>query len=296
LIALTLLLGALLAIGGECPVLLDKARQAYQARDFESAIAAFERARTVCPEPARLLLPLAQAQVMGLRLEAGLGTLAELLRAEPSHTDALKLKGDVLYLLGRETEAEQALQAALRIDPDHHGSRYALGRMYYQQSNLKDATETFEHLVRRDPKDYRAHDNLGLCYAAQQRDAEALRHFLEALDLVHEDHPEYDAVYANTAEFFLERNQFEKAFQLAAEAAQRNANSARNFYLTGKALVKLEKPELALKWLRQAAALDPTHRETRYWLAQVYRRQGQAEDARRELQAFEELAKKPRPR
>jgi len=44
---------------------------------------------------------------------------------------------------------------------------------------------------------------------------------------VQKDHPTYDWAHANLADFFLRRDQNEKAFQLAAEAAARNPASAR---------------------------------------------------------------------
>jgi len=284
---------ALLAESGECRAFLDSARKAYEARSYELAAADFARAADACAgsEP---LLPLAQAQLMARQLEPSLQTLERLLKLESRNADALKLKGDVLYLLGREPEAEQALQSARTIAPGHPPSTYALARIYYQQKRFPQAISLFRSLIERDPGNYRAHDNLALCYASLQQDADALRHFLKALDLVHKDHPEYDVVYANAAHFFLDRGQYEKAFQLAAEAAKRNPASPRNFFLAGKSLVKLEKHELSVRWFNEAVRLDPDYRDPRYWLAQVYRRSGRHQDAERELEKFRELAKAPR--
>jgi tetratricopeptide (TPR) repeat protein len=233
---------------------------------------------------------------MARRLEPALLTLERLLKAEPANTNALKLYGDVLYLLGRESEAEKALESALTIDPRHDPSRYSLGRIRYQQSRFDEAADLFRTLLQQDPEDYRSHDNLALCYAALRQDALAIRHFLRALEIVHEKYPKYDTVYANAANFFLERDQYEKAFQLAAEAAKRNPVSARNFFLTGKALVKLEKQELSVRWFKQAAELEPTYTEPHYWLAQVYRKLERTEEANSELQKFRELTKAPRAR
>jgi tetratricopeptide (TPR) repeat protein len=241
-----------------------------------------------------VLLSLAQAQLMARQLEPSLKTLERLTALEPKNVDALKLKGDVLYFLGREPEAEKSLASALEVDPKHVPSRYALARIHYQQSRFAEAADGFRKIIGQDPGYYRAHDNLALCYAALHQDSDALKHFLKALDLVHKAHPEYDTVYANAANFFLERQQYQKAFQLAAEAAKRNPSSARNFFLTGKALVKLEKDETSVRWFKQAALLDPVYTEPLYWLAQVYRRLGKTEDADRELQKFKELSKRPR--
>lgn len=296
LLVFALFLGALYGQSVECSSALEAGRRAYRDRQFESAAAHFDRARRGCADERPAMLPLAQAQLMARRFEDSLATLDALIAADGGGVDALKIRGDVLYLLGREPDAERSLRAALAIDPDHGPSQYALGRILYQQNRFPEATQLFQRLVARDPKDYRAHDNLALCYAGLGQDAEAVKHFLKALELVHKDHPEYDAVYANAANFFLGHNEFTKAFQLAAEAAKRNPQSARNFFLTGKALASLDKNELSVRWFRQAAELEPSYSEAFYWLARVYRKIGKTEEADAALERFRELSKDPKAR
>jgi tetratricopeptide (TPR) repeat protein len=272
---------------------VERAKRAYEARDYALAAAQFEEADTQCQQPHVTLLPLAQAQLLAQRPADSVRSLDSLLAIQPKNVDALKVRGDALYILGREKEAEQALKLAIQLDPGHAAAQYALGRIHYQQNRFPEAIELFERLLQRDAGNYRAHDNLALCYAAVHQDANALRHFLTALDLVHKSHPEYDTVYANAANFFLDRGEFGKAFQLGAEAAKRNPSAARNFFVTGKALVRLGKDELSVRWFNQATALDPAYKEPHYWLANVYRKLGRAEDAKRELELFRELSKAP---
>src|SRR5207249_1171437 len=125
--------------------------------------------------------------------------------------------------------------AALALDPRDQDALYAVGRLYSMQKRFPEAVEKLEAVTRLDPTHYKAWDNLGVCYDALNRDADALRAFFKALDLVQKSHPKYDWAHANLADFFLRRNENEKAFQLAAEAAARNPDSARNCFLTGKA-------------------------------------------------------------
>ena len=285
---------ALLAQSGECPSALEAGQRAYNARNYVLAVTEFERARTLCTDRSSVLLALGQAQMMAQRLEESIATFDTLLKSDSRNKDALKLRGDALYILGREPEAEKSLKAAIAVDPAHTVSRYALGRIYYQQNRFPEAIEMLRNVIEQDPGHFRAHDNLALCYAALRQDADALKHFLKALDLVHKQHPEYDTVYANAANFFLERNEFQKAFQLGVEAAKRNPRSARNFFLTGKALARLEKPELSIRWFREAASLDPAYSEPHYWLANVYRKLGKTEDANQALAKFRELSKAPK--
>jgi tetratricopeptide (TPR) repeat protein len=102
-------------------------------------------------------------------------------------------------------------------------------------------------------------------------------------------------VAANLADFFLRRNQNEKAFQLGAEAATRNSGSARNCFLTGKALVRLDNQDLSVRWLERTVEFDPQYADALYVLGQTYRKLGREVDATRAFERFKEAAKS-RPR
>ena len=293
---ITLFAAALLSQAGDCQVIVSRAQSAYEARRYGEAAADFERALQVCPKREPLLLAIGQAQLMQQRFADAVRTFDLLLASEPGNVIALKLKADALYLGGREPEAEKSLLAARAIEPSNETVLYALGRMYYQQARHAEAVKLFQAIVEKQPANYRAHDNLGLCYEALNQDDLALKHYFAALKLVFKDHPEYDWVYGNLANFYLKRDENEKAFQAGAEAAKRNPNSARNFFLTGKALQRLGKSPQSIRWLEEAVKLDPKYPEPRYLLSQAYRKEGRKADADRELQEFKVLSEGPRVR
>ena len=141
-----------------------------------------------------------------------------------------------------------------------------------------------------DPRAYKAWDNLGLASEALGDVAQAQQHYLKAIALVHKDHPRYDVVYANFADLLIKLGNYQRAFDLAAEAAQRNPDEPRNFFLTGKALVQLGRSDLSVRWFEQAIALDPDYPEPHYLLAQTYRALGRAADADRALKSFQAAA------
>jgi tetratricopeptide (TPR) repeat protein len=234
-----------------CADRVQQAQLAFDGGAWARAAQEFARALDLCPQRDQILISLGQTQ----------------------------------FLAGDEAAAEQTL---LQL-PANTAARYAIGRIYYQQARYTEAAKQFESVVQREPENYKAHDNLALCYDALQRDDDALRHFFRALDLVKDKHRDYDWTYANLAEFFLKRDQFEKAFQLGAEAAERNPRSARNFFLTGQALVKLARYENSLKWLRRAVELDPSHAEAHYQLGQALRKLGRSDEAAVHLERFREI-------
>lgn len=252
------LLGTVL-FGAECRLLLDDAQKAFAARDANRATATLEKALGVCHEKA------------------------------PVHVSL----GQMHFLAGKEAEAEAQFKAA--ADLNSTAGMYALGRLYYQQHRYPEAVGQFLNVVAMEPANYRAHDNLGVCYDALRRDADAARHFRRALDLVAKDHPDYDWAYANFADFFLRRDRYDEAFQLAAEAAKRDPKSARNALLTGKALVKLGKQDLALRWLEQAVKLDDNYSEAWYLLSRTWRSLGDLEKADAALEKFKRAKASAQP-
>jgi tetratricopeptide (TPR) repeat protein len=272
----------------DCNDLVSRGRQAYERRSYADAAFAFGVAVGPCGPTEPMLLALAQAQLLAQQVPAALATLDRLLASNGRNVDALKVQARALYLAGRDPEAERALTAAAALAPADDEIVYDLGRIYYQQKRYREAAGQFERAVGLNPRSHKAYDNLGLTTEALGDIPQAMRHYLKAIELVHRDHPHYDVVYANVADLMLKLGEYRKAFDLASEAAQRNADDARNLFLTGKALVKLERYDISVKWLERAVALDPSYPEPRYLLAQTYRRLGRDADAARELQAFQE--------
>jgi len=282
------LLLALLTSGQECQDLVKHGRDAYDRRGYADATSAFEAAAARRGATGPLLLALAPAQLLPQQVPAALDTLDRLLALNGHNVDALKVQARALYLAGRDADAERALAAAAALAPTDDEIVYDRGRMYYQQRRYGDAAAQFQRALALNPRSHKAYDNLGLASEALGDVPQAVRYYLKAIELAQRSHSQYDVVYGNLADLMLKLGEYQKAFDLAAEAAERNPDDARNLFLTGKALVKMERLDISLKWLERAVALDPSYPEPRYVLAQAYRRLGRAADAERELKAFQE--------
>lgn len=234
----------------------------------------------------------ARALLESQQIPAALVAAEKCLATEPLNRQALLLKGNLLYLAGRDTEAVATLRDLVQRDPKNNDARYALGRIYYFGSRPEAALEQFDAVVKTEPKHYRAWDNLGLALDAAGKTQEAIQAHLRAVQLVAQDHKEYDTVYANLAELLMKQNENRQAFNLAVEAAQRNPGAARNYLLAGKALTRLDQWPKSERWLVKAAALDPADPAPHYLLAQLYQRAGDAAKAGQERKVFKELQDK----
>jgi tetratricopeptide (TPR) repeat protein len=281
------LLLASVVVVQDCYQAQDLGRRAYEQQRYEEATRHFASAVTACGPSVPLLLALAQAQLLAQHPADALTSLDRIPAEDPDYVQALKVKSKALYLLGRDRDAEATLKRAAARAPGDAEIPYDLGRMYYQQGRHVEAAESLRRATALDPRAYKAWDNLGLACEALGDRAQAQRHYLKAIALVHKDHPRYDVVYANLAELLIKLGDYQRAFDLAAEAGQRNPDEPRNLFLAGKALVQLDRSDLSVRWFQQAITLDPYYPEPHYLLFQAYRKLGRTEDAEKALKAFE---------
>ena len=281
---------AILAGGQNCQEAQALGRQAYEERRYDQSAQHFSSAITACGPSAPLFLALGQAQLLAQRPADALASLDRIPADNPDYVPALKVKARALYLLRRDPEAEETLKRASARAPSDAEIPYNLGRIYYQQGRHTEAADLFRRAIALDPRAYRAWDNLGLASEALGDAAQAQQHYLKAIALVHKDHPRYDVVYANFADLLIKLGNYQRAFDLAVEAAQRNPAEPRNFFLGGKALVQLGQNDLSVRWFEQAIALNADYPEPHYLLSQAYRRLGRAADAERALKSFQAAA------
>src|SRR5262245_30924037 len=223
----------LLAAGEPCQSLLASARQTYEARQYREASAFFSRAVAECGATEPVLLGLAQSHLLAGELNEALATLDRVLALNAASVPALKVRAKALYLAARNRDAEQALQTAAALAPADGEIAYDLGRIYYQEDRHPQAADAFRRAIALDPRAYKAWDNLGLTMEALGDPAQATRHYLKAMEIAQTDQPRYDVVYANYSDLLLEQGEYRRAFDAAAEAAQRNPDEARNFFLAG---------------------------------------------------------------
>lgn len=270
-----------------CDAQIARARDAYGRREYEQARTDFTAALTVCGERPPLLLALAQAELLSRDADAALATLGRLETIEPLDVPALKVRAKALYLAVRDREAALTLLAAAARAPGDAEIPYDLGRIFYQQQRYQDAHRAFQQATALDARAYKAWDNLGLTCEALGDMAAATRHYATAMAIAQDDAPSYDVVYANYADLLIREGAYQRAFDAAAEAAQRNPRDPRNLLLAGKALIRLEAVDVGVKWLTQAVALDPDYPEPHYLLARAYRQLGKPEEARAAMAAFQ---------
>ncbi len=284
-----------------CPqqltLLAERSQALSRAHKREEALVAAEQILSRDAGHLGGLLARANALLMLERWEECGDTIDRTLRLHPDNAGALKLRANYEYLTGESAAAEQTFLKLLELQPNNDDAAYMLGRIYYMDNRVEYATAQFQRVLKLKPRSYKAYDNLGLCYDAQGDHEMAIRHFLTAIKLVDEEGLDYDWPYGNLADLLLRRNEVQQAYQAATQAAKRNPYSARNFYLGGKALSKLDREVDAVRWLERSVAIDPNYPEPLYLLGQIYSKNGDRAKADETLEKFREVKQRaPRER
>ena len=182
--------------------------------------------------------------------------LEEATRAFPTSALSHWRLGRLQLALGDEAGALRSFQTAVALPLLGGGAHlYAsIGRIHHNQLELAGASVAYSRRVDLTPNDVAAHIDLGDVYRAQDRLDEAL------------------------AEYSI--------------ASLLDATNVRALVTTAQIHAAAGRDESAVKLLRRAVALDASHLEARYALSRALMRLGLTEDARRELQVFEQLQQK----
>ena len=222
---------------------------------------------------------------------------------------------------GQFAEAIANLQAALQKRPNDSDLLYYLGRA----SGLL-SKQSIDTLLATSPDSPRSHHAMGENYFVLRRMPEAEKEYREALRL----RPDVPEVHLELGEVYAGASQWAKAEQEFRAQAKREPGNAEAAYRLGKALLEQGKAHEAREELIRSDRLMPEMPETLYslgkaaslesdtaaaetaWikllsiekqsslaaqahfgLAGLYRKQGKAADAQREMQEFETLQNSP---
>lgn len=258
-----------------------------------------------------------------LRLQAGeLDSALDELEFAAVHPDtsvrALVLAGEALYAKDNFHLAERTLRAAVTIDPDCIEAHRWLATAYYDIGLMNEALAHFQRVADLDPSDPRPHRIMGVLRMDHGNPATAADDFEESL---RRDPNQVDAdqIRLELAQCQERLHRFadaqhtlancsESAGKLAllasmqhaegrAEKARRLAEAALELApeqrLALLVLGKLAFDDLrfgqAVELLSQAAEAAPKDHDIRYTLAIALRAAGRAGDAKRELEAAEDL-------
>jgi tetratricopeptide (TPR) repeat protein len=205
------------------------------------------------PEKNLILEALAQGYVQIGYLTLAEQCLAPLLQEEPDHAEAWLWRAAVYELMGNRQDPAEFYRKALELRPDNPRYRLRLALFLLQVSSFQEARPHLEQLCARQP-----------------------------------DNPD---VLVGMARLLSETGRPNAARGLLDRALEIQANHAQGLMESAKLAFRNEQLAKAEDYARRVLALEPTERAAIYLLYQCLEKQGQKNEAARQLARFKTVEK-----
>lgn len=191
---------------------------------------------------------------------------------------------------GEYTEALRELFEARRLNPDDPRIHYHLGVSYYARGRRGDAFSSFSRAVELRPDYSEAHNYLGLIRFEEENYPAAVAYFHKALENVLYDTPEFPLF--NIGRAFREQGAQDTALSYFEDAARVRPNRILPLVLMnmGTLLLAMDRPDDALRHLRESVRLAPFVADFRYALGKAFLAKGMTEEAVAEFRQTINLA------
>lgn len=161
----------------------------------------------------------------------------------------------------------------------------AIGEAYADQKLFGQAVDEYRKALAIDPQQARTHFLLGLALMHQETQSDAAQEFRASLKL---DPANVSAKY-HLAYSLIQLQRKDEGQALLREVVQQDPHYADAFYQLGKLQLENGDTKAAIGNLETAVHLSPNSEYVHYQLAMAYRRDSRADEATREMQAYEAL-------
>ncbi|KAK1341287.1 hypothetical protein QTO34_017691 [Cnephaeus nilssonii] len=196
------------------------------------------------------------------------------LQLNPQHNRALFNLGNLLKSQEKKEEAVTLLKDSIRYGPGFADAYSSLASLLAEQERFKEAEEMYQAGIKNCPDNSDLHNNYGVFLVDTGSPEKAVAHYQQAIKLS----PSHDVAMVNLGRLYrslgdnsMAEEWYKRALKVARKAETLSPLGAL-FYNTGRY-------EEALQIYREAAALQPSHRELRLALAQVLAMMGQTKEA-----------------
>ncbi len=235
------------------------------------------------------------SQTRDAKIRASLAAFTEGAKfARPSAFD-LKIVSLDYVLLGDYANADKWLTLSLQWDPTDAEGWYYLGRAKYNENRFEEAIQAFQKCLDLRPRHVLAADGKGLSYAGLNRTADAIASLQNAISWQETAAQKTPEPYIDLGDLLNQQGRFDEAVPVLQKAVAIAPRNIRAHEVLGKTFLNLNRLPDAQRELEAAVFVDPDQAALHYLLGQIYRKQGQMEKAKSEMDKFQSLKAKEPP-
>jgi tetratricopeptide (TPR) repeat protein len=254
---------------------LFEADDLYWEGDLKEAIALYERAIELRPDPVEPYVALARLLVLeGQTVEAVERAEAATEKA-PQNAQAWAVLGLAYDWHGEFEEAIRACERALQLAPDLAEAHAYLAEAYIDSGRWLEAVESAETALKLDKESVDVQRNYGYVMEAQGNYARAVEAYQSALAV----HPNLALLHIAVGKNYQALERDDAALESFQRAVEVDPRSAEAYYRLGRAYYDRGEPDKARDYLKTATQVDPEFGPAFGYLAFTYWTRRNYEDA-----------------
>ncbi|NXA79253.1 TMTC1 protein, partial [Thryothorus ludovicianus] len=196
------------------------------------------------------------------------------LQLNPQHNRALFNLGNLLKSQGKKEEAVILLRDSIKYGPEFADAYSSLASLLAEQERLKEAEEVYKAGIENCPESSDLHNNYGVFLVDTGSPERAMSHYRQAILLS----PAHHVAMVNLGRLHRSLGQNKEA-EVWYKRALKVSRKAEILSPLGALFYNTGRYEEALQVYREAAALQPSNKDTRLALAQVLAMMGRTKEA-----------------
>jgi predicted TPR repeat methyltransferase len=186
-----------------------------------------------------------------------------ILKADPSHPDALHYLGVVSHQLGKGDESTELIRRAIELQPAYVDAYNNLGNVLKELGMLAEAERMYRKVIELRPESAEAYNNLGVALKEQQRYQEALEAYRQAIAI----NPTNADAWHNMGNVLRKQNNLEEALTAYRQAILLKPRHADAYKNMGRALYAAGRAKEAVEVYQQWLTQDPDNPVVQHMLA-----------------------------
>jgi predicted TPR repeat methyltransferase len=209
------------------------------------------------------------------RLTDADGIYQNILKTQPDHFDALRLRGVIARQQGQFDSAVELIERAARVDPGRAEGHYNLADVLRCQGKLDAAIVEYKIAIQCNPSLTLAHLHLGKVLHDQNRRAEAKIALEKAIELK----PDWAEPHNALGNVLWDDRKLEEAINAYRKAVKLKPDYLAAQWSLGKILSAQGRMEAAISCFHTAVHLNPKNAKGHYYLGRMLERAGHREAA-----------------